>query len=63
MDKKVIPYFLVLSEFLSISYEQEINEPVVPIARISTMYKVIHDTAVPTLTRPLMSTPFDMVTI
>ena len=29
----------------------------------SNIYKAIHDTTIPTLTRPLMSAPFDMITI
>ncbi len=46
----------------STSHGQEVDKAGIPGA-LSTIYKSIHDTAVPTITRPLMSAPFDMVTI
>lgn len=41
---------------------QEVDKPVF-FGALSNLYKSIHDTAIPTITRPLISAPFDMVTI
>lgn len=57
MTKKAL-FLLVIGIVCSMSQGQEVDTP-----KLSSIYKAIHDTAIPTVTRPLMSVPFDMVTI
>lgn len=61
MIRKILFLVAIGMQFL-ISHGQEIDAPGVPSTLLS-VYKVIQDTAVPTVTRPLMSAPFDMVTM
>lgn len=59
--RKTVLLVVVWTQF-SLVHGQEIDKPAIN-KTLSNLYQSIHDTAVPTITRPLMSAPFDMVTI